>query len=331
MSKIVLATDPIHAAAADLIAAAGYQLVVPPDNSAAALKRSIPQADALIVRSKLPDDALETAACLRGIVRHGVGLDFIPMHRAAELAIPVANVPGGNSQSVAEYVFGVILDLTRHLRLADAAVRAEGWQKARAAAGQSLELNGKCLGVVGLGNVGRRVAAIGAAGFGMEVVGTDPHPETIPHFVRALAIEDLFAVSDFVVLSCPLTPQTEKMVGAALLGRMKRTAYLINSARGQLIDEAALVSALRQEQIAGAALDVFAVQPLPHNHPFCSLPNVLLTPHVAGLTADSMARIGRISCEEVLRLLRGERPLNLANPEIWTAAQARWQRLDAAP
>lgn len=328
---IVLATDPIDPRAAALLASAGYRLVVAPGNSMDAVKRLIRDADALIVRSKLPDDALDGAVRLRGIVRHGVGLDFIPMRRAAELAIPVANVPGGNSQSVAEYVFAAILDLTRHLRLADAAIRSDGWWRARAIAERAIELSGKCLGVVGLGNVGRRVAGIGAAGFGMQVIGAERRPEAIPEFVRAVGLEELFAVGDFVVLCCPLTPQTERMVGAALLGRMKKTALLINAARGQLIDDAALVSALREQRVAGAALDVFTQQPLADDHPFRATPNLLLTPHLASLTADSMERIGRSSCEEVVRLLRGERPLNLANPEVWTAAQTRWRMLDAAP
>jgi D-3-phosphoglycerate dehydrogenase len=332
MSKasIILTTDPLHARAISILAVAGCRLVVAPDNSMAAVKRLIPAADALIVRSKLPDDALENAPQLRGIVRHGVGLDFIPMRRATELGIPVANVPGGNSQSVAEYVFAAIFDLTRRLYLADSAIRKDTWWKARAIAEQSFERSGKCLGVVGLGNVGRRVAEIAAMGFGMTVVGTERRPEAMPDFVRAVSLEELFGVTDFVVLCCPLTPQTEKMVGAALLGRMKTTAYLINAARGQLIDDTAFISALREQRIAGAALDVFSEQPLPHDHPFRELPNVLLTPHLASLTIDSMERIGRISCEEIVRMLGGERPLNLANPDIWLAAQARWRTLDAA-
>ena len=110
---------------------------------------------------------------------------------------------------------------------------------------------------------------------------------------------------------------------------MKKNAYLINVSRGQLIDDEALVAALREQRIAGAALDVFSEQPIPREHPIRSLPNVLLTPHFAGLTAESMERIGRIACEEAMRFLRGKRPLNLANPEIWEEAQRRWQRLNA--
>jgi D-3-phosphoglycerate dehydrogenase len=327
---VVLATDPIHKAGADIIAEAGHRLVVAPGNAMDAAKRLIPQVDALIARSKLSDDILETAGKLRGVVRHGVGLDFIPMVRAAELAIPVANVPGANSQSVAEYVFAAIFDLTRKVRQADIILRSEGWPKARANSDSAIELFGKVLGVVGLGQIGRRVAEIGASGFGMKVVGTQRRPEVTPSFIRAVSISDLFAVSDIVVLCCPLTPQTEGMVGAELIGVMKKSAYLINPARGQLIVEEALTTAMRQGGIAGAAMDVFNQQPLPQAHPYRSLPNVLLTPHLASLTADSMEKIGRISCEEAVRMLRGERPMNLANPDVWPRAQARWKELDAA-
>lgn len=327
LAKTVVATDPILSSAAEIIAAAGHRLVVATE-SGAMLKRLIALADALIVRSKLPDEALDGAVSLRGIVRHGVGLDFIPMHRAAELAIPVANVPGGNAQSVAEYVFAAIFDLARHLRVADTELRSKSWVDARAVADRAIELNGKRLGIVGLGNIGRRVAEIGALAFGMRVVGTQRRPSGLPQFVQLLPVDELFAQSDFVVLSCPLTPETKSMVGATLLGRMKPTAYLINAARGQLIDDAALVSALREFRIAGAALDVFSIQPLPQDHPFRSLPNLLLTPHLAGLTADSMERIGRIACEDIVRMLRGEAPFNFANPEIWQTAQARWRLLD---
>jgi D-3-phosphoglycerate dehydrogenase len=327
-TKNVVTTDPIVATAADIIAAAGHRLTVAPDNSENTLRELIPDADALIVRSKLSDDALDGARLLRGIVRHGVGLDFIPMGRATELSIPVANVPGGNAQSVAEYVFAAMLALARRLQVADTTLREEGWGTARGIAGPAIELQGKRLGIVGLGSVGRRVAEIGAVGFRMAILAAQRNSTEMPEFVRVVSPEELFAQSDFVVLSCPLTPETEGMVGSALLSRMKASAFLINAARGRLIDDHALVSALREKRIAGAAVDVYSTQPLAKDHPFRDEPNLLLTPHIAGLTADSMERIGRVACEDIVRILRGEQPLNFVNPEIWAAAQARWQMLD---
>jgi D-3-phosphoglycerate dehydrogenase len=326
---IVVATDPLHSGAAAILSDAGARLVVAPDNAVATVQRLLTDADALIVRTKLPDAVLAHAPRLRGIVRHGVGLDFIPMRRAAELAIPVANVPGANSRSVAEYVFAALLDLTRNVQSADRLLREKGWAPARAVSEHAVELCGKCMGIVGLGNVGCDVARIAAHGFGMKVVGSQRRRDARPKFVHPLDLVELFAVSDVVVLCCPLTEETDRMIGAPMIGAMKSTAYLINPARGQLIDEAALIAAVRDRRIAGAALDVFSDQPLAADHPYRSLPNVLLTPHLASLTADSAQRIGRISCEEAVRMLRGERPLNFANSEIWEAAKRRWNRLNS--
>ncbi len=330
VSRTVVATDPLYSGAATILSEAGARLVVAPDNAVATVQRLLTDADALIVRTKMPDAVLAHAPRLRGIVRHGVGLDFIPMRRAAELAIPVANVPGANSRSVAEYVFAALFALVRKVQSADRLIREEGWTPARAVSKHAVELSGKCMGIVGLGNIGRDVARIAAHGFGMQVVGSQRRRDTIPEFVHPLDLAELFAVSDVVVLCCPLTEETDRMVGHPLIGAMKSTAYLINPARGQLIDEAALFAAMRDRRIAGAALDVFSEQPLVADHPFRSLPNMLLTPHLASLTADSLERIGRISCEEAARMLRGERPLNLANSEIWEAAQRRWDRLNSA-
>jgi D-3-phosphoglycerate dehydrogenase len=330
MSRIVVATDPLYAGAAAILSDAGARLVVAPDNAVATVQRLLTDADVMIVRTKMPDAVLAHAPRLRGIVRHGVGLDFIPMRRAAELAIPVANVPGANARSVAEYVFAALFELTRNVQSADRLLREEGWAQARAVSEHAVELSGKCMGIVGLGNIGRDVARIAAHGFGMQVVGSQRRRDAMPDFVRPLDLMELFAVSDVVVLCCPLTDETYRMVGPELIGAMKSTAHLINPARGQLIDESALIAALRDRRIAGAALDVFSEQPLALDHPYRSLPNMLLTPHLASLTVDSVERIGRISCEEAARMLRGERPLNLANAEIWEAAQRRWDRLNAA-
>jgi D-3-phosphoglycerate dehydrogenase len=326
-NRIVVATDPLYAGATAVLSEAGARLVVAPNNAVATVQRLLADADALIVRTKMPDAVLAHAPRLRGIVRHGVGLDFIPMRRAAELGIPVANVPGANSRSVAEYVFAALFELTRKVQSADQLLREEGWPQARALSQHAVELSGKCIGIVGLGNIGREVARIAAHGFGMQVVGNQRRRDTMPDFVRPLDLPELFAVSDVVVLCCPLTEETDRMVGSALIGAMKPTAYLINPARGQLIDEHALIAAVRDGRIAGVALDVFSEQPLVGDHPYRTLRNVLLTPHLASLTIDSMERIGRTSCEEALRMLRGERPLNLANAEVWAAAQRRWAGL----
>lgn len=292
------------------------------------LPKSIGDADALIIRSKTGADAIANAPRLRAMVRHGVGLDFVPMEAAAARAIPVANVPGANAQAVAEYAFAAIFSLTRHVREANDVLRKDGWTRARGLSAGAVELAGKILGIVGVGTIGTKIAQIGASGFGMNVIGHRRNLDALPAFVQGASIEDIFARSDFVVLSCALTPQTEGMVTAALLSRMKPSAFLINVARGQLIDDVALATALRGGIIGGAALDVFSQQPMTDDHPFRQLDNVLLTPHLASLTRESMELTSRIACEELLRIFRGERPHNLANPEVWDAARTRAMALD---
>lgn len=314
-SWCVVATDPLHAVGESILTAANCALIVPERD---ALKASAETADVLIVRTAIAADVVEHAPKLRGIVRHGVGVDFIPMEVATSLGIPVANTPGANTQAVAEYAFAAIFDLSRHLRKRDQILRGGDWHSARAEGSDAFELYGKTLGIVGLGHVGSRIAAIGQKGFGMTVLGTQRNKLKMPSFVTYAPLEELFSVSDIVVLSCTLTAETKGIINDRLISRMKQSAILVNLARGQLIDDRALVAALADRRIRGAALDVFSEQPLPLGDVLRSLDNVLLTPHVASLTADSLERMTRAACEEAIRLLKGEIPINLVNPEIWS-------------
>lgn len=313
---LVLATNPIDPAG-EAILRPHARLVIAPDTAAATLNSMAQAADGIIVRTPLPSDIVDHAPRLRGIVRHGAGLDMVPVAAATARRIPVANVPGANAQAVAEYCFAAAFELMRRLALADQTLRGPGWGKARSLSDGALELGGKTLGIVGVGNIGRRVARIGGAGFGMSVLGASRRPEALPEGVVPATIEELFARSDIVVLSCPLTDQTRGLVGHNLLRLAKPTAVLVNVSRGAVIDDQALADALREGRLAGAALDVFAVQPLPPDHAFFSLKNVLLTPHLAGLTKESMTLMSTVSAEEMVRILSGARPLNLVNPEIY--------------
>jgi len=317
VKAIVAATDPLHPAGQALLESAGFAVRVPSGPSAGELARVVASADALIVRSKVTAEIVEAGTRLRGIVRHGAGLDFIPMDRANALAIPVAYVPGANAESVAEYVFAAVFAVMRRLERADGAMRAQSWAAAREPASRARELRGRTLGVIGLGHIGRRVAEIGHFGFAMKVIGHQRRRDAMPGFVTPADRQTVFSESDFIVLACPLTEETRHFVNAPLLSHVRKGAWLINVARGALIEEAALVAALSAGSLAGAVLDVFAEQPLPDDHPYRALPNVLLTPHFAGLTADSLERLSCGACEEAIRILKGERPLHLANPEIW--------------
>lgn len=294
-------------------------IVVAPDPGGETLKRLIGDADVLVVRTHLPADLLDRPHKLRGIVRHGTGLDMIPVEAATAQGIPVANVPGANADAVAEYCVAALLALARQLPAMDRDLRAQGWNEARKLSERTIELRGRTLGIVGLGAIGRRLAEICHHGFAMRVLGHQRRMDALPDFVAAAELDRLFAESDFVSLNCPLTPDTKHLLDERRLRLMRPHAVIVNASRGAVIDEAALARALAERRIAGAAIDVYSEQPLPREHPFLGLPNVLLTPHAAGLTQEASRRMSEGTAREVLRLLAGERPVNLVNPQVWKA------------
>jgi D-3-phosphoglycerate dehydrogenase len=168
-----------------------------------------------------------------------------------------------------------------------------------------------------VGEIGKRVARICRNGFGMRVLGNQRRMDRLPPEAEGASLEELLAQSDFVVLACPLTPETQHLMNAARLGAMKRTAWLINVGRGPVVDETALIDALHQKRIAGAMLDVYEHYRIEPGHPLFALDNVILTPHLAGSTHESRARAAVRAADETLRMLAGERPRNLVNPEAW--------------
>lgn len=290
------------------------ELRVAPDTQAATIRALAKDAQGIIARSKLPDDIVEHAPKLKGIVRHGVGLDFIPVEAATRAGIPVANLPGSNAQAVAEYCLSALMHLRRPLGDVNRNLRSQGWNAARVAADAFPEIGGSTLGIIGVGTIGRRVAQIARLGFGMTVLGVSRSGK-MPDGVDGVGLEDLFARSDAIVVTCALTDQTRGLVSADMIARMQPHAVLINVSRGAVIETAALVAALKARRIGGAALDVFDVQPLPADDPLFACPNLLLTPHLAGITATSLRNMSVGSAEEMLRILRGEDPKNLVNPD----------------
>ncbi len=319
----VLTTHGLHPEAEAMIAAAG-RLAVASGLDDDTLVREAADAAVVIVRAPLPPRLFAAAPGLRAAIRHGAGLDMIPVAAATEAGVLVANVPGVNARSVAEHVFMVTLALLRRFRKVDQDLRQGGWAAGRAHAEQTLELAGRTIGIVGMGAVGRAVAAIARHGFGLRVLGTNRSGSVLPEGVERATLEELAAESDVVVLCCPLTPETSGLVDAGFIARMKPSAMLVNVARGAVVDEAALVAALRQGRLAGAALDVFATQPLPPDHPFLGFDNVILTPHMAGITEESMARMGKGAAAETLRVLAGGLPQNLVNPQAVAAYRRRF-------
>jgi D-3-phosphoglycerate dehydrogenase len=312
-NPVVLLTNPMHPDG-EAILAPHVRLITAPDAQPDTLRKWAGEADGIIVRAKLPDDIVDHAPRLKAMVRHGVGLDFIPVTAATARGIAVANLPGSNTNAVAEYVMSALMHLRRPLQELDHRLRSEGWGAARGAAEGLSELNASTLGILGVGTIGRRIAAIARDGFGMQLLGTSRRKGSLPPGIEEVALAELFARSDAIVVCCALTEQTRGMVNRDLLGRMRAHAVLVNVSRGAVVETPAILEALRSRRIGGAALDVFDVQPLPPDNALFDCPNLLLTPHTAGITVTSSRAMAIGSAEEMLRILRGEAPLNLVNP-----------------
>jgi D-3-phosphoglycerate dehydrogenase len=313
----VLLTDPIDASGEELLRARGAEVVLAPEGSPVTVKRLAAEADGLIIRSKLPDDIFEAAPRVRAVTIHGTGTDLVPLAAANAKGVLVANLPGENAQSVAEYCVMAMLMLARNVVAIGAAMRAQPWDEARKLAMAAREIAALTAGIVGVGEIGRRVAKICRNGFGMRVLGNQRRMDRLPPEAEGASLDELVAQSDFVVIACPLTPETQHLFNADRLAAMKREAWLINVGRGPVVDETALIDALHERRIAGAMLDVYEHYRIAPGHPLFALNNVILTPHLAGSTRESRARAAVRAADEMLRMLAGEKPRNLVNPEAW--------------
>lgn len=293
--KIIVA-DKISERGFALLREAGWDVVTP---AAGALASELATADGLVVRSatKVTAELLEQAPKLRVVGRAGVGVDNIDVEAATHRGILVMNTPGGNAVSVAEHTFALMLAMARSVPQSNASIHAGRWEKSGAA---GTELRGKTLGLVGLGRVGTEVARR-ARGLEMKVLAHDPY--VTPAAAREVEVElvtldELLKRADVISLHTSLSAATEKMFGAAAFAKMKRGARLVNCARGELIDEAALAEALKSGQLAAAAVDTFAEEP-PKNSPLIGLANLIATPHIAGSTAEAQEEVGTAVAQQV--------------------------------
>ena len=289
--KIVLAEKVSPATLAVFATEPGWN-VLTHDQLPDGLPAALADADALVVRSAVQaDDALmEHAPKLRVIGRAGVGVDNIDADAATRRGIVVMNTPGANAVAVAELTIGLMLALARKLPVANATMHAGKWEKKNL---QGSELRGKTFGILGLGRIGLEVAKR-AKGFGLEILGSDPFVSAAvarENGIKLVTLEELIVGSDYITLHVGLTPQTAGVINAKNLAAMKKGVRIINCARGELIDDAALVAALKSGHVAGAALDVFAVEP-PKDSPYFGLDNVILTPHIAGSTGEAQEAVG---------------------------------------
>jgi len=289
--KIVIA-EKISSAAVELFRDEDSWALVTPEQIEGKLPQHLADADALIVRSAVKVDAhvLEPATKLRVIGRAGVGVDNIDLEAATKKGIAVMNTPGANAVAVAEHTLGLMLAMARHLCRADALMHAGKWEKKTL---QGTELRGKTLGVVGLGRVGLEVAKRARA-FHMTVVAHDPFVSTSVARdleIRMASLDEIYATADYLTLHVGLTPQTAGMINAETIKKMKRGVRLVNCARGELVDEAALAEGLKSGQVAAAALDVFSHEP-PKGSPLAALENVVMSPHIGGSTHEAQEAVG---------------------------------------
>ncbi|OWS71332.1 hydroxyacid dehydrogenase [Polynucleobacter aenigmaticus] len=311
----VLLTNPIYPEFHQMLSE-DCDVIVAPDTKPETLKGLISDCDGLIVRCQLPQDIFDGAHQLKAVVRHGVGLDFIPVDVATQKGIPIANLPGSNTNAVVEYCLAAIFHFRRRLGLIDSELRARGWAKARPLADPSSEIATTTLGIIGFGSIGSKLANA-ATGLQMQTIALTRRPETLPSGVRSATKTELFSQSDVIVVCCPLNEETRGLVDQASVSMMKPNAILINIARGPVVDTQAIIGALNAGKIAGAAMDVHDQQPLSGEEAVFDCPNLLLTPHIASITASSMRGMSKGSVQTILAILKGNRTDNVVNPEVF--------------
>ncbi len=301
--KIVLAEKVSPATLAVLQAEAGWD-VKTHDQLPDGLPAALADADALVVRSavQVGDELMSHAPKLRVIGRAGVGVDNIDAEAATRRGIVVMNTPGANAVAVAELAVALMISLARKLPAANSTMHAGKWEKKSL---QGTELRNKTLGILGLGRIGLEVARR-ARGFGMELIGSDPFVSAAvarENGITVVPVEELFAKADYLTLHVGLTPQTHGVINAKTIATMKKGVRIVNCARGELVVEADLVAALKSGQVAGAALDVFTVEP-PTDSPYFGLDNVILSPHIAGSTNEAQEAVGVQIARQVREYLK---------------------------
>ena len=317
--KKVVITEPIDEHGLEMLKREAAVIYLP-QLPGQTLLDSIREADALVVRmAKVNRELLEQTKNLLVIAKHGVGYDNIDVEAATQKRILVVNTPEANIESVAEHNLGLMLSLSKKICLSDRALREGRLERQENYIG--VELKEKKLGIIGLGKIGSETAYKCKVAFDMDIIVYDPY---VPKqktdrlgYTKTEKLDDLLRESDYVVICVPLTEATQGLITAKELGLMKANAFLINSSRGRIIDEAALYDHLVKGKIAGAALDVFTQEPPPPEHPLLSLDNFIATPHTGGVTTESMRRMATTVAEDLLRVFRGQRPRYPVNPQVY--------------
>lgn len=312
MSCKVLLTEEIDATGKSYLLERGYEIKMGTGITEDCVKRDIADCDAVLTRNaRITEAVMRAAPKLRVISMHGVGVDLIDVEAATRLGIQVTNAAGSNRVAVAEYTIGLIISLARNMLLYDRELRGGNWQ-IRSMLGMNLE--GKVLGIVGMGSIGTLVAQKAALGLGMKVIGFRRHPEAQPSYAEVTAdLERVLGSADFVSLHVPSTPETRRMIGERELAAMKQGSFLINTARGDIVDTGALVDALKRKHLSGAAVDVFEGEIPSPDHPLLHMPNVIVSPHAAAFSRETIARMSLLAAAGVDEVLSGKKPTSPVN------------------
>ncbi len=306
----ILLYEDMHPSGKDLLAEKA-EIVLAESLDEEALIGQVKDVDAIIIRAngKVTARLMDAAPRLKVVGRHGVGVEAIDLAAAKARGIVVCNTPNANVESVAEQAVGFMLVLSKQILRADKALRQGRWEVRYEYIGQ--ELLGRTLGLVGMGRIGSRVAEICHFGFNMPVIYYDvlDYPQLEEKLAaRKVTLAELLLEADYISVHVPLLPSTSGMLGREQFARMKPGAIVINTSRGPVLDEAALVEALQSGHLGGAGLDVYAVEPTPPDNPLFQLENVVLSPHMAAHTDDALKAMSMIT-EDVLRVLEGQEPL----------------------
>lgn len=312
---LVWIVDPIHPVGADRLAAA-YEVITPEQGRD---DPRIERTSHIVIRTtELPEALIARMPGLKAIVKHGAGVDNVPIPFATQRGVMVANTPGGNnSTAVAEGAVALMLALLRRVREMDAVVRENRWNERWTT--RLGDLTEAKVGLIGFGRIARYTARICGAGFGAELAAYDPMlvpAEITAAGVTPMDLPELLAWADVISIHVPLTEGTRGLIGAKELAAMRSSAIIVNCSRGGIIDEAALAEALKGGRIAGAGIDVFEAEPPPAEHPLFALPNVVLSPHVAGVTESGMKGMASACADAIDAIVAGDRPANLLNPEV---------------
>ena len=272
-------------------------------------------------------DLLRRTPNLLIVSSNGAGFDPVDVDACTAAGVLVVNQSGGNANSVAEHALGMLLTLSKRIIESDRVLRRQRDVNRNALIGN--EAQGKTIGIIGLGNVGRRIAELCRGLLHMKVIAYDPYltvEEMAKRGGEKVELDELLRRADYVSISCPLTKESRGMIGAREFALMQPHAFFITTARGFIHNEEALEDALRNKRIAGAGLDVWAKEPPPPEHPLLQFDNVLASPHTAGVTREARENMGRIAAEQVLAALDGKRPPRIINPEVWPAYARRFER-----